>query len=264
MSSPPMSIPDLDERFLQPEGWRWHEFNREERRLRFGTVSPKGNLPDAVVICLPGLSEFAEKYFEVARTCLDQNLSFWVIDWMGQGGSGRYLEDRQKRHGTSFQDDVDDLFHLYSEYVKHSSVHPDVGRIPLVMLAHSMGGNIGLQFIKQHPTIFHLAAFSAPLLGFSQIENHKLKKIAPLLIHASKQFSGQKYISDGGSWSDRPRVFEGPEALSSDPQRAKVHSAWFEGLDLGTGVGNSKKAAEIEAARTALQDKQWLPLVTEK
>ena len=56
--------PDLEKRFLEPEGWRWHHVKRGDRKLRFGSAFPKNSIPDAVVVCLPGLNEFCEKYFE--------------------------------------------------------------------------------------------------------------------------------------------------------------------------------------------------------
>ena len=65
------NAPDLEERFLEPEGWRWHSFTRPTqsggRKIRFGSVFPKDSVPDAVVVCLPGLSEFSEKYYEMSR-----------------------------------------------------------------------------------------------------------------------------------------------------------------------------------------------------
>ncbi|HEY8189985.1 MAG TPA: alpha/beta hydrolase, partial [Micavibrio sp.] len=159
-------VPALEPRFLQPEGWRWHMFtNPDGRKLRFGTVSPKNRVPDAVVICLPGLSEFAEKYYETAHDMLRRNLAFWILDWQGQGKSERPLANRQKRHSSSFDDDVGDLHFFLMEYVKHASVHPDVGRIPMVMLAHSMGANIGMRYLAQHHDMFSCAAFTAPLTG---------------------------------------------------------------------------------------------------
>ena len=221
------NTPNLEERFLEPEGWRWHSFKREGRKIRFGSVFPKDSIPDAVVVCLPGLSEFGEKYFETARTCLDKNLAFWVIDWMGQGRSERHLSDPQKRHGTSFQDDVDDLHYFYFEYVKHSCVHPDVGRIPVAMLGHSMGSNIGLQFLKQHPDVFECAAFTSPLFGLKAIENFPLPAMLPIsgLLNI---FSGQNYIKGGGAWDPAMRPAEGRSALSKDSTRVKVHSAWLD------------------------------------
>lgn len=223
------NTPQLEERFLEPEGWRWHSFKREDRKIRFGSVFPKDNVPDAVVVCLPGLSEFGEKYFETARTCLDKNLAFWVIDWMGQGGSERYLDDPQKRHSTSFQDDIDDLHYFYMGYVKHSCVHPDVGRIPVAMLAHSMGGNIGLQFLKQHPDIFECAAFTAPMMGLKAIESFPLPALLPVSSILSV-LSGQSYIKGGGPWDSSIRPAEGPDALSNDPARVKVHGAWMDAV----------------------------------
>lgn len=223
------NIPDLEERFTEPEGWRWHAFTREGRKIRFGSVFPKDSIPNAVVLCLPGLSEFGEKYFEVARTCLDMNLAFWVIDWMGQGRSARYLPDPQKRHGEDFQKDVDDLHYFFLEYVKHSCVHPDVGRIPIAMLAHSMGGTIGLQFLHQHPEIFECAAFSAPMFGIRATDGVP----APLLgsvAGALGLLRGKAYVKKGGPWQADMRLSDGPTALSQDSKRVELHEKWFEAI----------------------------------
>ena len=162
------NAPDLEERFLEPEGWRWHSFTRPTqsggRKIRFGSVFPKDSVPDAVVVCLPGLSEFSEKYYETARTLLDKNIAFWTLDWFGQGGSDRYLKNRQKRHAVSFDEDVEDLRYFITEYVKHACVHPDVGRIPMAMLSHSMGETIGLTYHHNSPDMFKCSAVIALFL----------------------------------------------------------------------------------------------------
>ena len=220
-------IPDLEERFLEPEGWRWHSFMHEGRRLRFGSAFPKDSIPDAVVVCLPGLSEFGEKYFETARYCLSKNLAFWVLDWRGQGQSDRYFEKSQKRHSYGFHEDVEDLHALIMGYVKHSSVHPDKGRIPLAMLAHSMGANIGLHYLKKYPDMFECAAFSAPMLGMKACE--KMPKIMPLPLSFILQlFMPKNYAPGENDWAPSKRPCDGPEALSSDPVRVDIHRKWFE------------------------------------
>lgn len=220
--------PELDERFLEPPGWRWHSFKREGRKIRFGSVFPKDTIPKAVVICLPGLSEFGEKYFETARTCLDMDLAFWVIDWMGQGQSSRYLSNPQKRHSNGFQHDVDDLHYFILEYVKHSCVHPDVGRIPVAMLGHSMGATIGMLYLHQHPEVFECATFTAPLFGIKSLED-----MSPAMLHAASGLlsglRGKSYVKGGGPWNAAAmRPSEGPDVLSSDPVRVNVHAQWFE------------------------------------
>lgn len=228
MNNVQKNIPNLEERFTEPEGWRWHFFTREGRKIRFGSVSPKNSIPDAVVVCLPGLSEFGEKYYETARTCNDLNLAFWVIDWMGQGESGRYISNSQKRHATSFQDDVDDLHYFYTEYIKHSCVHPDVGRIPVAMLAHSMGANIGLHYLNQHPDVFECAGFSAPMFGLKALEKMTLP-IAYCAGALLQTFAGKAYVSGEGNWNpETMRPSSGADALSNDLQRASLHKAWFE------------------------------------
>lgn len=218
--------PDLEPRFLMPEGWRWHVFRTPSgRRMRFGTVTPRGRIPDAVVVGLPGLSEFGEKYFEIAHDLLAQNLSFWVIDWQGQGLSDRPFKNSQKRHSAGFDQDVEDLHFFILEYVKHASVHPDVGRIPLVMLAHSMGGNIGLRYLIRHPEIFAGAAFSAPMTGIQALSG-----LPALIRNALTAFfstmCGKSYVFGGKDWAPDERADPARNIFSGDPVRAAVHNAW--------------------------------------
>ncbi len=223
--------PQLEERFSEPEGWRWHHFKRPtangERKIRFGSVFPKDSVPDAVVVCLPGLSEFAEKYYEVARTCLSKNLAFWTLDWYGQGASERYLKNPQKRHGASFDEDVEDFRYFITQYVKHACVHPDVGRIPMAMLGHSMGATIGLKYLHKYPDMFECAGFIAPLMGIQKVKN--IPNSALMALSGTlNALMGKSYIAGGSDWTKDMRPFQGCEALCSDPERVKIHTAWFE------------------------------------
>ncbi|MFN3700073.1 MAG: alpha/beta fold hydrolase [Alphaproteobacteria bacterium] len=215
----------LEERFTEPEGFRWHQFKRDNRTLRFGAVSPKHSIPDAVVVCLPGLSEYGEKYYELARNMLDKNMAFWVIDWMGQGGSGRYLPNTFKRHSAGFDEDIEDLHYFITEYIKHSSVHPDKGRIPMAMIAHSMGGNVGLRYLEKYPNIFECAAFSAPMLGIKNLEKFPLNVLIALT-EIMNAVSGIQYAPGQKDWSknDRPKV--GNDEFSGDPLRGEIHQYW--------------------------------------
>lgn len=216
----------LEERFTEPEGFRFHSFEREGRKIRFGSVSPKDSIPDAVVVCLPGLSEPIEKYFETARDLLDKNLAVWVIDWMGQGGSGRYLDNKHKRHNANFDEDVEDLHYLVLEYIKHASVHPDKGRIPMAMLSHSMGGNIGLRYLEKHKDVFECAGFSAPLLGIPGLRSIPEALLLPLAYSFAK-IAGKAY-ANGQDWSPitRPEP-PGEGEFSSDPIRDGLHREWL-------------------------------------
>lgn len=210
-----------------PAGWRWHSFdNPKGRRIRFGTAAPAHGIPDAIVIGLQGLGEFTEKYFETANDLISRNLSFWMMDWQGQGQSHRPLKDPHKRHSDGFDADVSDLHYFIMEYVKHSAVHPDVGRIPLVFLGHSMGANIGLHYLKQYPDLVACAAFTAPLVKIRA--TRFLPDWAALgLTGTLAELMDQTYLEWGGKqWSPAMREGRRSDIHSSDPARKAVHNAW--------------------------------------
>ena len=220
------NIPALPPRFLQPDGWRWHVFtNTKGKKLRFGAVSPKGKIPDAVVVCLPGLSEFSEKYFELAHDMLDRNMAFWVLDWQGQGRSDRPQINPQRRYVASFDDDIDDLQFFLTEYVKHAAVHPDVGRLPMVMIAHSMGANIGLRYLAKYPDMFSCAAFTAPLIAI-RATAFLPKQIALGMSEVLQLFLARSYVAGGKDWSPDVRANPAKNIFSSDPMRCTIHNAW--------------------------------------
>jgi lysophospholipase len=228
MNESSKTYPDLESRFLPPEGWRWHEFkNPQGRKLRFGTVAPESRVPDAVVIGLQGLSEYTEKYFETAHDLLGRNLSFWMMDWQGQGKSDRPLKNPQKRHSTSFDEDIADLHFFINEYVKHSAVHPDVGRIPLVMLGHSMGANIGLRYLHRHPDTFACAAFLAPMMGINAFGNIPLG-LSLAATGLFKTLAGGAYVGFGKrDWHPENRSGHKMDIFSSDPIRREIQNAWL-------------------------------------
>lgn len=216
--------PNLEARFCPPEGWRWHSFKRKGRQIRFGTASPKNSVPDAVVVCLQGAREFSEKYFEIANWCIDNNLAFWTCDWAGQGLSTRLIDTNpQKRHSTGFADDVEDLRYFILEYIKHSSVHPDKGRIPMAMLGHSAGAHIGLRYLLEYPDGFECACFSSPLIGLKSFE-----KVPQILAYAATFLCNEafslSYAPKGNDWDKRKESVR----KTSDPVRGAVEKAWCE------------------------------------
>lgn len=223
-----MNIPDLEPRFLEPTGFRIGTFTRKQgRTIRYGCAFPQqGKAPDAVVILLPGLSEFIEKYFETMHDLLDQNIAVWTIDWMGQGGSGRYLKNLDKRHSGDFQDDLDDLHYLITEYVKPSAVHTDVGRIPLAILGHSMGAHLGLRYLAQHTDMIECAGFSAPLAGISAVQ-HIPQPLLSALENAVSTFVPEWYATPARDWTTHHRPAPCFSPFSNDPRRNPVHMAWM-------------------------------------
>lgn len=226
--------------------------------MRFGTVYPKSRIPDAVVIGLPGLTEFAEKYFEIANEFREKNLSFWVLDWQGQGKSARHLQDRQKRFSAGFSHDVEDLHYFIMEYVKHSAVHPDVGRIPLVMLGHGIGANIGMRYLNDHPDIFSCAAFTAPMFGLNALK-HLPSSVNKLLFGLLKTPLGASYALGCSDWQGDRSFGYSSSPFSSDPVRDKISDVWFShDPDLQVGGVTYKWVYEALHSCACLQKKGFL------
>lgn len=117
------------------------------------------------VFVFPGRSEYVEKYGRVARHLAGEGWSSVAIDWRGQGLSDRALDDVNVGHVRRFRDYQRDVATALALAKDHGMPQP------WHLLAHSMGGCIGLRTLSEtHP--FRSAVFSAPMWGI---------QIAPLL-----------------------------------------------------------------------------------
>lgn len=109
-----------------------------------------------VVLLFPGRTELVEKYGRVMTRLAKQGYSSAAIDWRGQGLSDRMLEDRLIGHVGRFRDYQRDVAALVD------ALHALPG--PRYLLAHSMGGAIGLRAVLDGLDV-KAAAFSAPMWG---------------------------------------------------------------------------------------------------
>jgi lysophospholipase len=111
-------------------------------------------------LIFPGRTEFAEKYGRVAGELVARGLAVAVIDWRGQGLSERHPRDAMLGHVRDFGDYQRDVAAL----VKLAAALQLPG--PRYLLAHSMGGCIGLRALVERPD-FDAAIFSAPMWGLN-------------------------------------------------------------------------------------------------
>ena len=237
--------PDLEPQFLQPNGWQWGEYERMQgRRLRFGYAIPDN--PKAIVVFLPGLSEFCEKHFETVNWALKNDYGVFMIDWFGQGKSGRYLDNPHKRHAANFQEDIDDL----AFWIEHH-IQPKV-TAPLIMLSLSMGANIGLHYIHQYPQIFAASCFTAPMFGIKTMRHIPFsKKIAKIM----DKFASDSYVPGGGDWRKGMHPSPSLSILTKDPVRNPIHNAWSL-KDPGLQIGGVTFGWVYEAHKSCLKLKE--------
>lgn len=211
--------PNLESRFLEPQNWQWGLMeNSKNKTLRFGTVSPKGTARANIVI-LPGRGECAEKYFETAHDLLKRDCSVWVMEWQGQGLSDRFLEQYpQRNHSISFAFHALDL----RQFI-HEQVMPNAPGTPLIMLAQSMGGNIGMHYLHIEPDIFQFAALCSPMLGILDMDRNPWKK---QVVKGLSLLAAERYALGQKDWSEIPNSSE-KVILSSDPVRRKILNSWL-------------------------------------
>jgi lysophospholipase len=125
--------------------------------------APKRPARGSVILC-NGRTEFVEKYFEVIRELQQRNFAVYTIDWRGQGLSDRLIKKRLAGHIDTMDEAVADL----AQGVKNMGE----GKLPrpYIMLAHSMGGNIGLRALQTRRLEVEGAIFSAPMWGIAGLK----------------------------------------------------------------------------------------------
>jgi lysophospholipase len=221
-----MMVPsDLEPRFLAPKGWTDHYFTNDatNHKIRYGFVLPEDAPVKAIVVALPGLSEFCEKYFETAHDMLARGYGFFCLDWHYQGQSGRWANFPQRRHSDGFDTDLKDLDLWIKSHVIPRVQNTDGTLPPMLMLAHSMGGMIGLRYLSEYSGTFNAAALSAPFLGIHKLT--KVEKIASLVFRAFPKML-DNYVPQGCDWYEGKRIGDGSQNLTSDVRRDKIHGAW--------------------------------------
>ena len=115
----------------------------------------------AAILISSGRTEAAIKYKELIFDLYNNGYSIYIHDHRGQGLSGRMTEDHDMGYIDDFQYYVDDMKYFYDNYLKPEN-HKKI-----FLLAHSMGGAIGLTYMEQYPNDFNAAAFSSPMLGLT-------------------------------------------------------------------------------------------------
>ena len=125
-------------------------------QIRAGVWPLKG--AKGTVFLLPGRTEYIEKYGRAATDLAARGYATLSVDWRGQGLADRALEDRNVGHVGDFAE-----YQLDMDAVLTFAKVQNLPK-PWFLLAHSMGGCIGLRTLtRDHP--FKAAAFSAPMWG---------------------------------------------------------------------------------------------------
>ena len=161
--------------------------------------------PRGTVLIFPGRTEFIEKYGRAAGALGALGFATATVDWRGQGMADRLIDDPGPGHVHRFRDYQRDVRALVR--AAEAAGLPK----PWYLLAHSMGGCIGLRALREGLAVDR-AAFTGPMWGI---------EIAPPMRPVAWAVSG---LSRPLGLSDR--LVPGTEA------RNYVFSSAFEGNTL--------------------------------
>jgi lysophospholipase len=198
----------------------------DNQRIRYGIWYSRNEKKRGSVILLNGRKEFMEKYAETIRELNQRGFNVYSLDWRGQGLSSRILANRHKGFIKNYDSYINDL-NLFVRKI----VQPDAA-IPLVVLAHSMGGHIALRFIHDHPEIADKIVLVSPMIDISTtpLPGWFVRLIAWIAIRAGLDHA---YIIGSGDYT--VEKFKG-NRLTSDPERfMDENQAITENPDLALG-----------------------------
>lgn len=128
-------------------------------RIRVGHW-PQSTQDDArgTVLLFPGRTEYVEKYGRAAADLALRGFDTLTIDWRGQGLADRLITDRRIGHVGRFTDYQRDVAAMLE-----AARSLDLPR-PYYLLAHSMGGCIGLRAVMEDLPVA-ACAFTGPMWG---------------------------------------------------------------------------------------------------
>ena len=227
------------------------------------------------VFLLPGRTEYVEKYGLAATTLAASGYMTLCIDWRGQGLSARALPDPLQGHVDDFaeyQTDLDTaLMFARSEHLPE----------PYYMLAHSMGGNIGLRHLTRL-NAFNAAAFSAPMWGigvanwmrpFTRMIGAAAHRLAldhryapgtgPAIYVTDSPFAGNTLTTDPDRWEYmRQQALAQPQLSLGGPTFGWLRAALTEcaalaklpapDLPVLTGLGTQERIVDTQPIRTRM------------
>lgn len=178
------------------------------RRIRLGLWNK--DAAQGTVLLLPGRTEYIEKYGRAASDLATRGYATLAIDWRGQGLADRALDDRMSGHVADFAEYQLDLDAMIA-FAQAQSLPQ-----PFYLIAHSMGGCIGLRGLMRGIPV-QAAAFSAPMWGILMAS--WMRPMASVIATASRMFNlDARYAPGTGAKTYVLEAAFSGNSLTSEPE----------------------------------------------
>lgn len=220
-------------------------------RLRLA-VWPQG--PKGTVLMFPGRTEYCEKYGRVAADLAAAGYGMAAFDWRGQGLADRPQHRRDMGHVVSFDEYRDDVATF-----RAALTALEVPK-PWFLIAHSMGGAIGLRALHDGLPV-RAAAFTAPMWGIQM--KPVLKALSGIVLTLAAPFGlGRAFAPTTGPYA--PMTFDENPLTTDRDQFAYMarQTATHPDLTLGGPSNRWVKAALDETAALLRLPAPDLPCLT--
>ncbi len=190
----------------------------DNKRIRVGYWPAEG--ARGTILLFPGRTEYIEKYGLTAAEFATRGLSTLAIDWRGQGLSDRLLDNSDIGHVDAFPDYQKDV-----SAMMRAARELGLPR-PFFLIAHSMGGCIGLRAVMEGLGV-QAAAFTGPMWDIFVAP--PLRTVARVLAKMMPQIGKGHLLPPGRSLG--AYVLEEPfddNMLTTDPEMYQMMRAQLE------------------------------------
>lgn len=261
-----------------PEGASAYWVNASDGvRLRIGLLGPAPEEAKGTVLLFTGRTEYIEKYGPAARALQARGYACLSLDWRGQGLSDRPLDDPATGHVSVFAE--------YQQDVAAAVASAEAFGLPKpwYLIAHSMGGGIGLRALHGGLPVCAVA-FTGPMWGIAlPLAFRPIARLLAALSHSTgfghnyapstkpvtyvleAPFEGNTLTTDPEmfAWM-RAQIQAHPELALGGPSMTWLNEAFKElsslrtlkppALPCLTWVGTNERIVDCDAIRRTMKD----------
>ncbi len=195
-------------------------------KINYATYTTNESATRCLVV-LPGRSEQIQKYAEVVHTIdtgkLAGQFKFFLMDHRGQGSSARMLTKNSSDYTKGYVDEFENYALDLKTFM--DTVVAKANCSEKLLLAHSLGAGISIDFLIRFPQYFSRAALTSPMLKI-QTKPYKYGVARSIVLASMAAGLGTKFAI-GQKAFNPTRNFEA-NTFTSSPARYEMAMSTFD------------------------------------